>query len=154
MSIGEVSSEEKTTRYEKRSQICLVRRGLKLISLDITPAVSSGRQLIKSYGEGGFYIAGRLHLGSVLLTHSKVLPWSINEQKNITFDSLSPLIAQAEILIIGCGAHFSGPPTSLRMSLRENGMSLEWMDTGAACRTFNVLLIEERDVAAALIAID
>jgi len=45
-------------------------------------------------------------------------------------------------------------PSGLGEALRQQGMVLEWMDTGAACRTFNVLLGEDRRIAAALIAVD
>ena len=58
------------------------------------------------------------------------------------------------ILIVGCGPRFVMPPPVLKSGLRAAGIVLEWMDTGAACRTFNVLLGEERPAAAALIAVD
>ena len=45
-------------------------------------------------------------------------------------------------------------PKGLRPDLREHGIVLEWMDTGAACRTFNVLVAEERRVAAAILAVE
>ena len=60
----------------------------------------------------------------------------------------------ADILIVGCGRAFQLPPKGLKDGLGELGLVLEWMDTGAACRTFNVLLAEERAVAAALIAVE
>jgi len=56
------------------------------------------------------------------------------------------------ILIVGCGPVFEAPPAGLREALAELDVVLEWMDTGAACRTFNVLLSEDRPCAAALIA--
>ena len=59
-----------------------------------------------------------------------------------------------EILVVGCGAPFEPPPSGLREGLSEKGVVLEWMDTGAACRTFNVLLAEDRACAAALIAVE
>ena len=57
-------------------------------------------------------------------------------------------------VIIGCGAAFEPPPKGLRGSLKEESVALEWMDTGAACRTFNVLLAEDRAAAVALIAVE
>jgi uncharacterized protein len=60
----------------------------------------------------------------------------------------------AELLIIGCGARFAAPPKGLRQDLRARGIAVEWMDTGAACRTFNVLLGEDRRAAAAILAVD
>ncbi len=56
--------------------------------------------------------------------------------------------------MLGCGARFAPPPKGLREGLKAQGVALEWMDTGAACRTFNVLLAEDRGAAAALIAVE
>ena len=72
---------------------------------------------------------------------------------DITLDALAPLLIDPpQILLIGCGERFLNLPLPLRAALKERGSVLEWMDTGAACRTFNVLLAEERSVAAALIS--
>lgn len=56
--------------------------------------------------------------------------------------------------MLGCGARFMPPPSGLRDALRAMGVALEWMDTGAACRTFNVLLAEDRGAVGALIAVE
>ena len=61
---------------------------------------------------------------------------------------------RGRILIIGCGRAITRQPMELTLELRAAGIGMEWMDTGAACRTFNVLLLEDREVAAALIAVD
>jgi uncharacterized protein len=65
-----------------------------------------------------------------------------------------PASAANGIVVMGCGATFLPPPPGLRAALRDKGLVLEWMDTGAACRTFNVLLGEDRAAVAALIAFD
>ena len=124
--------------------------------LDITPRVPAGRQLIQGYGDGGFRIAGQAHRGPVIILPERTAPWSVLDPAAITLASLTEATADAKlsrILIVGCGPRFVPPPAGLRERLREAGIALEWMDTGAACRTFNVLLIEGRDVAAALIAV-
>ena len=124
--------------------------------LDITPRVPAGRQLIQGYGDGGFRIAGQAHRGPVIILPERTAPWSVLDPAAITLASLTEATTDAKpsrILIVGCGPRFVQPPPGLRESLREAGIALEWMDTGAACRTFNVLLIEGRDVAAALIAV-
>ena len=83
--------------------------------------------------------------------------WSVTTHEDISIESLQ-LIVKAEppveILLIGCGPKFLLPPKVLGEELRAAGIGLEWMDTGAACRTFNVLLTEERRVAAALIPVE
>jgi uncharacterized protein len=85
-----------------------------------------------------------------------VTAWGVTSVDSLTLQSLSPVIEKADtidILIVGCGVKFLPIPDDLRAGLREHGIVLEWMDTGAACRTFNVLQVEERPVAAALIAV-
>lgn len=75
----------------------------------------------------------------------------------VTFDALTLVIEAAEspdILLIGCGAAFTPEPPGLRRQLKSAGIMLEWMDTGAACRTFNILLSEDRSCAAALVAVE
>lgn len=84
------------------------------------------------------------------------VPWPVTTVDEISIDALEPIVSadpSVDILLIGCGPKFLMPPKVLREELRAAGISMEWMDTGAACRTFNVLLSEERRVAAALIAV-
>jgi uncharacterized protein len=127
------------------------------MSLDITPLVPAGKQLIQRYGDGGFRVAGEDFTGSVIVLSDETTAWDVENVDQLSTESLTAIFAatpQAEIILIGCGSKFTAPPKQLRTDLKEKGISLEWMDTGAACRTFNVLLTEERSVAAALIAID
>ena len=124
--------------------------------MDVRPLEVPGRQVIQSYGERRFRIAGTVHAGSVLVWPERCEAWPVTEARAIGIDSLSAVAAAeeaTEILLVGCGARFLPVPAGLRDALREGGMALEWMDTGAACRTFNVLLGEDRLVAAALIAV-
>jgi len=59
-----------------------------------------------------------------------------------------------EVLLVGCGSAMALIDPDLRDAARARGVALEPMDTGAACRTYNVLMAEDRRVAAALIAVD
>ena len=122
------------------------------MSLDITPKTPAGRQIVQAYGEGGFRITGQGFEGSVLVFLDRTVPWS----GALTIDGLEGVTAAAdkpEILVVGCGPTFTLPPEDLRLALKAHGIVLEWMDTAAACRTFNVLAIEERAVATALVAV-
>ncbi len=122
------------------------------MSLDITPKTPANRQLVQAYGDGGFKITKVDHTGSVLVFLDHTQPWS----GDLSLDGLKTIIEleeKPEILIIGCGKAFTLPPEDLRVALKKHGIVLEWMDTSAACRTFNILSIEERSVAAALIAV-
>jgi uncharacterized protein len=119
--------------------------------------VPAGRQIVQSYGDGRFRIAGELYVGSVLIFPEKTQPWPVTAIADMTTASLRPITALADtpdILVVGCGERFVPPPADLRQGLRAHGIVMEWMDTGAACRTFNVLLGEARHVAAALLAVE
>jgi uncharacterized protein len=122
---------------------------------DITPAIPEGRQLVEGYGEGRFRIAGTVHEGSVIVFPDRTVGWEAAALADATEASLGAVFAAAglDLLLLGCGVRMAPPPAALRLALRHAGIALEAMDTGAACRTFNVLMAEERRVAAALIAV-
>jgi uncharacterized protein len=124
---------------------------------DITPAVPAGRQIINGYGRGKFRIAGEEHAGSVIVLRERTFSWPVGAYEEVTAESLAPVTGAAseiEVLLLGCGPRMAMPSPALREHLRGFGIVVDTMDTGAACRTFNVLLSEDRAVAAALIAID
>ena len=83
--------------------------------------------------------------------------WAVDEFSQIEQNTLPPPLlhgAGVELLLLGCGARMQQVPGPLRQALRDAGIVVEPMDTGAAARTYNILLGENRRVAAALIAID
>jgi uncharacterized protein len=124
--------------------------------MEITPVVPAGRQLIQAYREGGFTVAGTRHDGSLLVLPERTLAWSVEDLSALTVESVAPItVAEpaVEILILGCGPRFALAPAVLRDALRGHGIAVEAMATPAACRTYNVLLAEDRRVAAALIAV-
>jgi uncharacterized protein len=125
--------------------------------MGITAKPSVGRQLIESYGGGGFRVAGVRHSGSVLIFPTETLAWPVASASAISVEALRPVLERPDrprLLIIGSGRSFSPRPPAVDSELRAAGIQLEWMDTGAACRTYNVLMLEERGVAAALIAVE
>lgn len=128
---------------------------------DITPPLPEGRQLIQRYGGGGFRIAGQDHAGSVLVTPGQTVPWDASSASDIDAESFGPLLAggpersaTGAVLLVGTGETMVPLAAEIRAMLRRAGFGVEVMDTGAACRTFNVLLAEERAVTAALIAVE
>ncbi len=124
--------------------------------MDITPLVPAGRKLIEAYGDGGFRIAGSAQRGSVLVFPERVVAWPVESFADITLESLAEATAETppvELLLIGCGPRLPPIPFGLRKDLAGAGVVAEFMDTGAACRTYNVLISERRPVAAALIAV-
>ncbi len=123
--------------------------------MDITPLTPRSKQVITGYGSGQFKISGQVYTHSVLVFPDKVLPWQADAHSSLTLESLSPVIDEGgvELLLIGCGKAQSTLPPKIRTALKEEGIALEVMDTGAAVRTYNIVLAEGRRVAAALVAI-
>ena len=121
--------------------------------MDLTPLVPAGRQVIERYAPSGFRVTGVIYHGPVLVFPDRVLPWDATSASAVTGESLAPVIEHGgvQILLLGLGRTMSPVPRTLRSALRAAGIVLEPMDTGAACRTYNVLVAEGREVAAALI---
>jgi len=113
-------------------------------------------QVIQSYGNGGFRISNVAHQSAVLVMPKLTLPWPVAAMSEASFAGLAPLFAdgrRCEILLFGSGPRGLPLASGLRQQLREIGVVADIMDTGAACRTYNVLLAEGRLVAAALLPI-
>jgi uncharacterized protein len=121
--------------------------------MDVTPLIPAGRQVIESYGHAGFRVSGAAYAGSILVFADSTLPWPVVGIDDLSVERLAPVVARGdvEILLLGCGRRMAPVSQDLRKALRAAGIVLDAMDTGAACRTYNVLLAEERRVAAALI---
>lgn len=121
-----------------------------------TPSVTPGRQVIQAYGDGGFRIAGAVFSAPVLVLPDATVPWTVTRAEEAAPENLEPIIAFApaiEILVLGGGARSVVVESATGDFLRGHGIALEAMPTGAACRTYNVLLAEDRRVAAALIPV-
>lgn len=121
--------------------------------MDLIPLVPAGRQLVERYGPSGFRIAGIVWRGPVLVFPDATQPWAVVDAAAVTRESLLPIVAHGgvRILLLGLGRRMTMAARGLRFALRTEGIAIEPMDTGAACRTYNVLVAEERRVAAALI---
>ena len=107
------------------------------------------------YGGGVFRIGGIEHRGSLLILSRGVFAWPVADASAVNEATLAPVLDEgpaAGFLLLGTGATQVFPPRPLREAFAKAGIGLEVMDTGAACRTYNVLLAEGRIFAAALIA--
>tara|TARA_B100000686_G_scaffold76114_1_gene82042 strand:+ start:280 stop:648 length:369 start_codon:yes stop_codon:yes gene_type:complete len=114
------------------------------------------RKVVTAYGDGGFRIAGERHEGSIILFPERVLAWPVAAMADLTAKSLvdvTSAAADVDLLLLGCGKEVPIVPQALRDALKSHGIVIDAMETGAACRTFNILLTEGRAAAAALIAI-
>ena len=115
------------------------------------------RAPIDAYGNGGFRFAGMSHRGSLLCLPSGIHGWQPADPAKLALADFEMVLGEAgtiEILLVGTGSDLKRLPTDLRDALRARGISSDPMSTGAAVRTFNVLLAEDRAVAAAFVAVD
>jgi uncharacterized protein len=113
--------------------------------------------LIDAHGAGGFRFAGLSHRGSLLCLPDGVWAWSAAAPADITADSLALVFERADNLdffLVGTGTEAWVMPPPLRARFRDAHISVDVMTTGPAVRTYNVMLMENRRVGAALIAID
>jgi uncharacterized protein len=128
------------------------------MAIVIRDAHFPGRAPIEAYGNGGFRFAGMSHRGSILCLPSGVHGWKDAPAADaVDVASLQAIFAEAgaiEILLVGTGRDLIPLSAEVRERCRAEKIVAEPMATGAAVRTFNVLLAEERAVAAALIAVD
>lgn len=123
---------------------------------DLTPIIKEGRKIIEAYGAGSFTVNSEKYDSSVIIT-----PFSLeqSEAKNITEinePDISTLIQEKdriEFVLVGFGENSDYLKPEIEKLLANEGIRVEYMSTGAACRTYNVLMSEERKIAAILIAI-
>jgi uncharacterized protein len=114
-----------------------------------------GRAPIEAYGDGGFRFAAMSHRGSLLILPSGMHAWSPGSMAEVGLDEFAPAFAEKDtigLMLFGTGETQVFPSTEILRAFVMRAIPLEVMDTGAAVRTYNVLLAEGRAVAAALIA--
>ncbi|MEE9333164.1 MAG: MTH938/NDUFAF3 family protein [Granulosicoccaceae bacterium] len=120
---------------------------------------SSAQNLISHYGIGDISVNGQPHVGSLIITPSQLIgDWYSGQAAELTLADFEPLFAlpepdPIEIIILGTGTTHIFPPMKLMAALHAKRMALEVMNTRAACRTYSVLVSEQRPVAAALLPI-
>ena len=125
--------------------------------MDVTPLVSKGRQLIESYGDGAFKISGVVYTSPII-----VFPESCFSPENIEAEESSLRLLREvfqtgyspSVLLYGTGKNISLIPEIEKEFVRQQNCVVDIMNTGAACRTFNVLCAEDRRVAAVLFPVD
>lgn len=124
--------------------------------MDITPLIPEGRQVIQSYGAGGFRVSGVSYADPIIVLPTDTLAWNAPHYADLSaedFSSLIAIAAEIDVVLLGTGAKGEFFPPKLRSALKARGLMVEAMDTGAACRTYNVLMAEGRRVAAALMPV-
>ncbi|MGE0257894.1 MAG: Mth938-like domain-containing protein [Alphaproteobacteria bacterium] len=119
--------------------------------MELIPQVRDGaRQFIERYAASGFRVSGAIYLGPVLVFPDRTEAWA---EAAFTIGGLAAVLAHGdvELLLLGFGRRVLPVGAELRGALKARGIAVEPMDTGAACRTYNMLVGEDRRVAAALL---
>ncbi|HMN37286.1 MAG TPA: MTH938/NDUFAF3 family protein [Hyphomicrobium sp.] len=112
---------------------------------------------VTAYGNGGFRFADMSHRGSILCLPSGVYAWEPVSAADLTLAHFARVLSEMKpqsVLLLGTGMTQVFPAEELIRAFAHAGIGLEPMSTGAAARTYNILLAEKRAVGAALIAVD
>lgn len=115
------------------------------------------RAPIDSYGNGGFRFAGMSHQGSLMILGDGMHAWPIMRYADVALGDFTAILEAPRrpySFILGAGATPPLPSRLLMDAFEKSGIGLQIMTTGAAVRTYNILLAENRDVWAALIAVE
>lgn len=125
--------------------------------MDVTPLIPEGRQIIQRYSHGRFKISGHEYDTPVIVLPDAVIEWQVSaapdELGAASFAQAEKMAGELDVVLVGTGAQMIFMPPGLRQSLKDRGISIDVMDTGAACRTYNVLMAEGRRVAALLLPV-
>ena len=114
---------------------------------------AQGRNTFTGYGEGYVEVSLKRYSSSLVVAGDRVITsWPAASLESLTADHFAAIVELApEIVLLGTGSAFRFPEPRLLAPLRNAGIGVEVMDTPAACRTYNILLGEGRNVVAALI---
>jgi uncharacterized protein len=116
--------------------------------MDVTPLVKQGQNIVQSYGNGQIKISGQFFDKPVVLRPDAIGNWNVSSFDELNADHFSGF-KDDEVVLLGCGERIQFLPPTLRNTLKSQRITVDVMDTGAACRTYNMLLSDGRNVVAA-----
>jgi uncharacterized protein len=125
--------------------------------MKLVEQVPEGRQIIQRYGNGGFHVSGRQHKGAILVLADHTVTLAAAGPEDLDTAALAEALAPdmaVELLLVGSGLTIRHLPADVRAALQAARIGFDVMNTGAACRTYNLLLAEGRHVAALLFPVD
>lgn len=120
--------------------------------MDVTPLICSDQKVIQSYKTGIFRISGEVYDHPVFVTPYNVSFWDVDSEMGIGnlqpehFDFLLKQANNIDVVLLGCGKIMTFISPILEGAFKAAGLSVDIMDTGAACRTYNILMAEGRRV--------
>lgn len=121
-------------------------------AIQMKPVCFISQVPIDAYGNGGFRFAAASHKGAILCFPEAIYAMDLKAPMPslIELKQLFDLNVKPELLLLGTGINIEYVPSEIRTALKSNNCRLEVMNTGAAVRTYNVLLAEERNIVAIL----
>ena len=124
--------------------------------MDVTPLIGENKKIVQSYAPGRFKVSGQTYEQSIFVLPDEVLKWSASSSaaRTLTTDDFSQLLDRADdidVVFLGCGKTMDMLPAAVKQAFKDKHITIEPMDTGAACRTYNVLMAEGRRIVAALL---
>lgn len=121
--------------------------------MKLTLDANQGVNLIRSYSDGEVRVGDHtLHRSCIVTPDAVIADWRPADLADLRPEDLEPLLAaRPELVLLGTGSVHRFAPAPIRGAFITHGVGLETMDLGAACRTFNILVQEERRVCAALL---
>ena len=115
-------------------------------------AVAAGVNTFTGYGDDYVSVNGERRTASVIVMPERILDWPVAAFDQLRAEDFSVLeTLGVEIVLLGTGRRQRFPHPRLTAALAKAGIGVEVMDLQAACRTYNILVAEERKVAAALL---
>ncbi|MFT6332509.1 MAG: hypothetical protein ACJAW3_000848 [Lentimonas sp.] len=124
--------------------------------MDISPTIPKNRNIINGYGINNFKINEKTHKNSLILTPNQLIEVKIDSVEDFFSQDLSKIIdIEPEIMLIGTGNNHQIIPAILKNKIKSffPNTSIDEMNTASACRTYNILMMEDRNVAVLLIKI-
>lgn len=131
-------------------------RGVSFSVMKMSLDTAAGKYLITGYDRQGIHINRSPHAGSLIVSAETLrTDWGPVTVEDLSLEHLKQIWQlDPDIVLLGTGQHLRRPARDLLLQLAAQGRSIEIMDTPAACRTFNILLAEQRRVVAVLLPLD
>jgi uncharacterized protein len=123
--------------------------------MKFTLDIAASANIIRAYAPGRINVNDRLLTAAFVISSTTMIEnWSPQRSEDITLESLQAALGlEPEILVIGTGSTLRFLEARLTAEIQRRGIGLEVLDTAAACRTYNILVSENRKVVAALLMI-
>ncbi len=124
-----------------------------LTRMPLAEDIITSSHRITAYDRGTISVNEEIYSQSLVMTADSILcPWPVSSLEYLDADSLAPIFeSNPTVVLLGTGERQVFPDARIFAQFGERGIGLEVMDNGALCRTFNILVAEDRDVTAAII---